>query len=157
MRSSGWRWLTGGVVTVVVAVVLTAATTAGLGRFVRVKVDTANMREGPGTRFAVLWQVYENFPLKIVAQRKEWLKTEDFLGDEAWIYASLTDAKPAVVVEVELANVRSGPGTNHPVRFTAQWGAAFQVLGQRGEWLKVEDAHGGHGWLHRGLVWGALN
>lgn len=122
---------------------------------VRVKVDTANVREGPGTQFDRAWQAYENYPLKVVDRDGSWLKALDFEGSRGWIYAPLTDGEPAVVVEAKVANVRSGPGTQYPVVFTAERGVAFLVLEEKGKWLKVEHADGDQGWIHESLVWGA--
>lgn len=124
------------------------------GAFVRVNVDTANVREGPGTRFGRTWRVYENEPLRVVARQGGWLKTRDFQGYEGWIHAELTDDRPAVVVKARLANVRSGPGTEHPVVFTAERGVPFLLLRARDEWLNVEHADGDRGWVHGTLVWG---
>lgn len=157
MRRMARRWAWGGILAALAGVAVTAAATDALVRFVRVKVETANMREGPGTGYPLLWQVVENFPLKVVSRRQNWLKTVDFLGDEAWIYAPLTDGRPAVVVEVDVANVRSGPGTSHPVRFQVEWGSAFRVLDRRGKWLQIEDTDAGRGWIHGALVWGSPN
>jgi SH3-like domain-containing protein len=126
-------------------------------RFVRVRVETANIRQGPGTDHERLWQVEENFPLKVVGRSRQWLRTEDFVGDEGWIYAPLTDGRPAVVVEVDLANVRSGPGARYPVRFKAEWGAGFHVLDRRGKWLRIEHADGDDGWIHQSVVWGGAD
>lgn len=157
MQWTGARWFWMGMLAVIMAAMVATAALAISDRFVRVKVDTANMREGPGTRYTLLWQVAENFPLRVVSERKKWLKTEDFLGAEGWIYAPLTDTKPAVVVEADRANIRSGPGTNHPVRFTAEWGTSFRLLGRKGKWVEVEHADGSGGWIHEKLVWGSPN
>lgn len=156
MRVNGRRWLSVVALAAVIATTLTAADAAP-ARFVRVKVDVANIREGPGTRYPLLWRVERNFPLKVVERRKSWLRTVDFLGDEGWIYAPLTDSKAAVVVEVDLANVRSGPGKNHPIRFKVEWGTGFRVMDQKGTWLKVRQPDGNKGWIHRNLVWGKRN
>jgi SH3-like domain-containing protein len=136
------------------ALTLTRDLPAQPGVFVRVKVDTANVREGPGTQFGRAWQVYENEPLRVVARQGEWLETRDFQGSEGWIHAGLTDDRPAVVVKARLANIRSGPGVEHPVVFTAERGVPFRLHGTRGEWLSVEHADGDRGWVHATLVWG---
>lgn len=129
--------------------------TAASGDYIRIKVETANVRKQPTTRAETVWQVYENDPLKVVAERGAWLKVRDFAGEEGWVYAPLTDERPAVIVTASVANIRSGPGTGHPVAYTADRGVAFLVTGTRGEWLEVEHADGAHGWLHRTLVWGS--
>lgn len=131
-----------------------ASASAAPGDYVRVKVETANVRKQPTPRAEALWQVYENDPLKVLAERGAWLKVRDFEGEEGWVYAPLTDERPAVIVTASVANVRSGPGTSHPVAYTADRGVAFRVLRTRGEWLEVEHADGERGWLHRTLVWG---
>jgi SH3-like domain-containing protein len=127
---------------------------AASGDYIRVKVETANVRKQPTTRAEAVWQVYENDPLRVVAKRGAWRKVRDFAGDEGWVYAPLTDERPAVIVTASVANVRSGPGTGHPVAYTADRGVAFLLVGTRGEWLEVEHADGARGWLHRTLVWG---
>lgn len=156
MRVKGWGFrrallLAAGAVALVGASVAVAHSDS----LVRVKAEIVNVREGPGTEFDRRWQAYENYPLRVVGRKGEWLKAVDFEGYEGWIYAPLTDREPAVVVQKEWVNVRSGPGTNHPVVFTAERGVAFRVLDSRGNWLRVEHADGDQGWIHDSLVWGA--
>ncbi len=140
------------------ALVLLATAVAGVAadedRVVRVKVDVANIRSGPGTDHERLWAVERNFALQVLDQRGRWLKTVDFIGDEGWIYAPLTDQKPSVVVESDVANIRGGPGPRHAVRWVAEWGTGLRVLDRKGSWLKVEHAERGQGWIHSNLVWG---
>ncbi len=131
-----------------------ASASAAPGEYVRVKVETANVRKQPSTGAEALWQVYENDPLKVLAERGAWLKVRDFEGEEGWVYAPLTDERATVIVTASVANIRSGPGTSHPVAYTADRGVAFLLLGTRGEWLEVEHADGARGWVHRALVWG---
>ncbi|MBI4610274.1 MAG: SH3 domain-containing protein [Candidatus Rokubacteria bacterium] len=131
-----------------------AAVGAASSEFVRVKVGSANIRAGPGTTYQRLWSVAKNYPLRVVARRGRWLKTVDFDGYAGWIFARLTDARPAVVVRVERANLRSGPGTDYKLLSTEVAGVAFRVLSRHGRWLKVEHADGSRGWIYRSLVWG---
>jgi len=150
-RISAW------VTTLAVIATLALATAAGAAsaQFVRVKVPAANIRSGPGVQYERLWSTYENYPLRVVDKRGRWLKTLDFEGYEGWIYAPLTDKQPTVVVRVERANVRSGPGRDSRVLSTEFMGVAFRVLSQTGNWLRVEHADGFHGWISRALVWGS--
>lgn len=130
-----------------------SATVALAGAYVRVRVEAAHLREGPGTGFApVAWAV-ENEPLRVLERRGAWLRTRTFRGREGWIARRLTDEGAAVVVTARV-NVRTGPGTHYPVVFTAEQGVAFRVLRVEGDWVKVEHADGDRGWLHRSLVWG---
>jgi SH3-like domain-containing protein len=135
------------------AVGLGASVAGAADDSVRVRVDAANVREGPGTQYERLWTVGRDFPLEITARRGRWLKTRDFVGLEGWIFAPLTDAKAAAIVQVDHARVRSGPGRRHEVRFVAEWGEAFRVVSHENEWVKIDDAEEGGGWIHQSLVW----
>jgi SH3-like domain-containing protein len=127
---------------------------AEAANFVRVKVDRANLREDPALSAGALRYAHENEPLRVVGRQGDWLHVQDFEGDSAWIYASLTDRRPAVVVVRSVVNVRAEPGTDFPVAFTAERGVNLLVLDRRGRWLRVEHEVG-RGWLHDSLVWGA--
>ncbi|MFQ5929606.1 MAG: SH3 domain-containing protein [Acidobacteriota bacterium] len=122
---------------------------------VRVKVKMANVRSGPGTQFEKVWVAPRNYPYRVLKRQGKWLKVRDFEGFEEWIYGPLTDLKPAAVVKVNRANVRKGPGTNHPILFTTDRGVPFVVLEKKGKWVKVRHADGERGWIFRKLLWGS--
>jgi uncharacterized protein YgiM (DUF1202 family) len=108
---------------------LVASVAVAAGNAVRVRVETANVREGPGTQYERLWTVGRDFPLEVIARRGRWLTTRDFLDSEGWIFAPLTDDEPSAGVHVDEARVRSGPGLSHRVRFVATWGESFHLEG----------------------------
>jgi len=121
---------------------------------VRVKVKIANVRSGPGKKFNKVGKVPENYPYRVISRKGRWLKVRDFEGFEDWIYGPLTDKKPAAAVKVKRANVRQGPGTNHPIVLTADKGVAFRILAKKGDWVKVRTDEGDQGWVSRNLLWG---
>jgi SH3-like domain-containing protein len=127
---------------------------AGPRRFVRVKVDVANLRARPSPTAEQVRSAHENEPLRVVGQQGRWLEVRDVAGDAAWIYAPLTDGRPAVVVVRDVVNVRERPGTEHPIAFTAERGVNLLVLERAGRWLHVQHDVG-EGWLHDSLVWGS--
>jgi hypothetical protein len=59
--------------------------------------------------------------------------------------------KLAVVITRDVA-VRNGPFEESPSTFTAQDGAEFQILDQKGDWYQVGDGAGRLGWLKRESV-----
>lgn len=141
---------------VVGAVLLFLVTLAGAGAvpFVRVKVGIANVRNGPSTKTSILRRAYEDDPLQVLTRKGAWLKVRDFEGYVGWVHVSLTDAESAVIVTASRANIRSGPGTSHPVISTAEYGLAFPVVRDAGRWVEVELGDGSRGWVHESLVWG---
>ena len=122
-------------------------------RFVRVKVDVANLRTQPSGTAELLRHAYENEPLRVVGEQGQWIQVRDYADESAWIYGSLIDGRPAVVVVRDLVNVRQQPGTGHPVVFTAERGVNLLLLERSGRWLHVRHEVG-EGWLHDSLVWG---
>ncbi|MCJ8502070.1 SH3 domain-containing protein [Desulfatitalea alkaliphila] len=118
-----------------------------------VSADIANIRSGPGVGKDLLWQVEKYHPVLVVERRDGWVRFKDFEGDEGWISAALLDDTPSVIVKVNRCNVRGGPGTAHPVRFTAERGIPFKVLGTQGDWIEVVHADGDRGWVLNTLIW----
>jgi curli biogenesis system outer membrane secretion channel CsgG len=51
-----------------------------------------------------------------------------------------------VSVKVNSLNVRSGPGKNYSVIFTARRGERLTVLERSGDWIRVRSANGKEGW-----------
>ncbi|NNF99090.1 MAG: SH3 domain-containing protein [Desulfobacteraceae bacterium] len=118
-----------------------------------VMVDKANVRSGPGNNYDVIWMVEKYHPVLIVKTSGEWYRFRDFEGDEAWIHKSLLGKTPAVIVIKDNINVRSGPGTNHPVLFTVERGIPFKVIERKSPWVHLEHADGDKGWIHQALLW----
>ena len=142
---------------IIVSVLVCLISLQGLSwaaEMVRVKVKTANLRSGPGKDFSKVGKVPENYPYRVISRKGRWLKVRDFEGFEDWIYGPLTDKQAAAAVKVKRANVRQGPGTDHPIVLTADKGVAFRILAKKGDWVKVRTDEGDQGWVSRNLLWG---
>ena len=57
-------------------------------------------------------------------------------------------------VSSERANIRSGPGMEHPVAWIAEKECSLKVLDMRGEWYQVSDGEETLGWIHKDVTWG---
>lgn len=131
---------------------LTAASIVQAERL-SVRTNIANIRSGPSTGDAVIWQVEKYHPLNVVRSQGDWCLFEDFEGDRGWIHRSLLVTAKTVVVNKNKCNVRSGPDTGKAILFTVDKGVPFKVLEEKGKWLHVIHADGDKGWIHRSLVW----
>jgi len=61
-------------------------------------------------------------------------------------------AVPLRLRAVVRANVRSGPGTNFSVVFSAEPGGALSGLSYLGDWIRASNDNGNEGWILRSLV-----
>jgi len=124
-------------------------------QMVSVDRDEINMRAGPGTGHQSQWMLSRGYPLMVVARKGQWLKVRDFESDEGWVFGPLTGRDPYFVVKAQgSVNIRSEPGTSHPVVGRAQHGEVLRTLAHRGGWVQVEQRGGPKGWVLRKLLWG---
>ena len=123
-----------------------------------ISVPKANIRMGPGTNYEKAWQVYRYMPFKKVGASIDglWYAIEDVDGDVNWVSKSLvTNSYDCAVVKKEQVNIRTGPGTRYQkssmspaLRYDA-----FKVLKRQASWVRVQDASGSIGWIHRDYLW----
>ncbi len=118
-----------------------------------VTANIANVRATPSRDGKVMWQIEKFHPLQIIEKQGQWYLFEDFEKDRGWIYGSLLADIRTVIVDKDNCNVRSGPGTDHEIRFTVDRGVPFRVMEEKGKWLHVIHADGDQGWIHQSLVW----
>lgn len=123
-------------------------------QMVSVRGQPVNMRAGPGTAHEVLWELSRGYPLKVLRRQGRWLFVQDFENDKGWIARSLTGSAPHHVVKVPRANLRRGPGLQHPVVGQFAYGEVLRTREKRREWVRVEGGGGESGWVARRLLWG---
>ena len=121
---------------------------------VSVRGEKANLRAGPGTDTEVLWELRRGYPLQVLRRQGGWLQVRDFENDRGWIARSLTGDQPHHVVKSARAQLRRGPGTQHPVAAQVTYGELLRTLGRQGNWVQVEREDGLRGWVAGGLLWG---
>ncbi len=138
---------------VLAAVMVTLSTVNVVAaEFVSVVKDGVNMRSGPATSNEVLYQLPAGYPLKVLARKGKWLKVSDFENDKGWVFGSLVNSTPHVIVKVKECNVRSGPGTNYDKVGSLAREVILKKVDRKGDWIKV--AHPKiTGWVHKKLIW----
>ena len=140
----------------IIALFILSLPVAGLAaEYVSVKKDAVNIRSAPNTKSKVIWQVFESFPLEVIKREGKWANVVDFEGDKGWIYETLITSKKSVIVNVETANMRSGPTTGDTVVATVKKGVVFEPLEMKGDWMKVRYKDEITGWMHNSLLWPA--
>lgn len=132
---------------------------AAAAEMVSIKGDKINLRKGPGTKYSILWEYGNGYPLQIVKKSGNWIKVKDFEKDSGWIHKSLLNYNPHVIVKVNRSsngkiNIRKGPSTSQPIIGKAQYGVVFKTLNRKSGWIHVKHESGLSGWIKESLLWG---
>ena len=128
---------------------------AAAGERMAVGVSVANIRSGPGQDYEILWKTEKYTPVDVLDrdQSGDWIYFQDYEGTKAWIHKNLVRDMDTVMTKTGLCNIRSGPGTDHDLRFQAEKGVPFEVVTRKGDWIQIKHADGDTGWIHQKLVW----
>jgi SH3-like domain-containing protein len=116
----------------------------------------ANLRQGPGTHFEKLWQVFKYMPFKEMKKKGKWVRVKDLDNDIYWVHKKLTTNKyKCAVIKNNKTNLRKGPGTKYE---QLSWSPvdkyfSMKVLKVEGQWVRVEDGVGDKGWVAKSLIW----
>ncbi|MFQ5451438.1 MAG: SH3 domain-containing protein [Nitrospinaceae bacterium] len=117
---------------------------------------TANLRQGPGTHYEKLWQVFKYMPFKELGKRGDWYRVQDVDKDIYWVHKKLITKKfKCAVIKENKTNLRKGPGTNFP---KVSWSPvdkyfSMKVLKIKNNWVRIEDSSGDRAWIYAPLVW----
>lgn len=121
---------------------------------VSIKGSTVNMRAGPSTTAKILWELDKGYPLQVLKRQGSWLQVRDFENDRGWVARSLTQSVPHHVVQAKVANIRQGPGTQHPIIGKAEHVELLRTRDKKSDWVQVERSGGQTGWIAKRLLWG---
>ncbi len=137
-----------------------------------VKVDSVNVRNGPGSRFDATDRLPKGTTVWVIGEQGQWRKVKYGNGEGGWIADWLLkyEGAPKVSEGTRLAtesvrqaeqplmsltawiggndvNVRNGPGMEYEVKTTAAYGTKVTVLDLDGHWCKVRLPDGMIGWV----------
>lgn len=105
-----------------------------------VMANWLNLRSGPDSGTEKLGILPYGTCVQMLEHTGEWMKIITPDNVEAFVFAEyLSDTKPPVYnyVNVNLLNVRSGPGSEHEKISTLERGSRVQVIEQQGEWAEI--------------------
>lgn len=68
------------------------------------------------------------------------------------IFAGVNASAERLTVTSDIANIRSGPGTNYDILWKVQKYHPIQVLKKEGSWYQFRDFENDVGWIHDSLV-----
>lgn len=126
-----------------------------LAEVMTVTFSGTEMRSAPHAMTSkIIATVEPSTPLTVLEKQADYYKVSDYRGRTGWVHRSLLGTAPGIVVTGDQANVRQGPGINHPVTFQLSKGMAAQLLDKQDKWVHVRSNDGKEGWIADFLVWG---
>lgn len=154
------------VLLLVVALLVAALTTAALAaergpvtnlpipRFVSLKTSEGNARRGPSTAHRIDWVfTRKDMPLEIIGEYGHWRQVRDRDGATGWVHYSLLSGSRTVIVERDLAALRSKPEDDAPAAAHVEAGVVARLGECTRDWCRV-SVDGYKGWLRKTALWG---
>ena len=129
-------------------------------RYVSLKTDRVNLREGPSKEHRTRW-VYQRagLPVEIVAEFETWRRVRDADGSEGWVLHSLLSGRRTALVapwskaKDETFVLRQSADDNAPAVAHLQSGVIANVDNCTSTWCKISVA-GRNGFLRQDRLWG---
>jgi SH3-like domain-containing protein len=134
-------------------------------RYVSLKTDRVNLREGPSKDHRTAW-VFQRagLPVEIVAEYETWRRIRDAEGTEGWVLHSLLSGRRTALVmpwakgDVPPISLLDGPEERSDVLARLQPGVIAHVKQCSGTWCRVaivmEGARDLDGYIRQDRLWG---
>lgn len=129
-----------------------------LPRYVSLKSDRVNLREGPAKDHRTTW-VFERagLPVEITAEFETWRKVRDSEGTEGWVLHSLLSGRRTALVapwkKNEVFTLFSQPNNNAAPAARLQSGVIANIKTCDGTWCRV-SGEGFDGYIQQTNLWG---
>ena len=137
---------------------LGSATGLPIPRYVSLKTDRVNLREGPSKDHATTW-VFERagLPVEITAEFETWRKVRDSEGTEGWVLHSLISGRRTAIVapgkKAESFKLYAKPNTAADLAATLQSGVIGNIRNCAAGWCLIEG-EGFKGYIQQSSLWG---
>lgn len=141
---------------------MTAGTVTGLPipRYVSLKSDRVNLREGPSKEHRTRW-VFQRagLPVEITAEFETWRRVRDADGSEGWVLHSLLSGRRTALVapwskaKEETFPLQQSASENSPVVARLQPGVIANVASCANSWCRVTIAKA-DGFIKQERLWG---
>jgi SH3-like domain-containing protein len=135
-----------------------AATGLPVPRYVSLKSDKVNLREGPSRDHRTSW-VFQRagLPVEITGEFETWRKIRDSEGAEGWVLHSLLSGRRTGLVapwkKGETLALFSQPSDKAPLAAKLQTGVIANIKSCDGDWCRV-FGDGFDGFLQQANLWG---
>lgn len=141
----------------------TGASGRPLPRFVSLKSDRVNLRQGPGTDYPTSWVFRRaGLPLEVVKEFEAWRQVRDAEGTTGWVLQSLLSGRRTALVlpwerkpdkQPVLVSVMEGDSASTRVLVRVEAGVIASVHSCDGRWCDV-TIESFRGYIEQNKLWG---
>jgi SH3-like domain-containing protein len=144
-----------------------AAGASGLAvpRFVSLKADRVNLRQGPGTEYPTAWVFRRvGLPVEVIKEFEGWRQVRDAEGTTGWVASTMLSGRRTAVIlpwEVRpgksappLAALRSDDDGGSKAVAEVEAGVLASIITCDGRWCRV-SVDGFRGYIEQAKLWGA--
>ena len=136
-----------------------------LPRFVSLKSDRVNLRQGPGTDYPTAWVFRRaGLPVEVIKEFESWRQVRDAEGTTGWVLGSmLSGRRTAVILPWELkagqsqqtfAMLRDDDSERAAAVAQVEAGVLASIISCDGRWCRV-SVGGVRGYIEQAKLWGA--
>ncbi len=134
-------------------------------RFVSLKADRVNLRQGPGTEYPTAWVFRRaGLPVEIIKEFEGWRQVRDAEGTTGWVAGTMLSGRRTAVIlpwEVRpgksappLAALRSDDSEGSKAVAEVEAGVLASIISCDGRWCRV-SVGGFRGYIEQAKLWGA--
>lgn len=129
-----------------------------LPRYVSLKSDRVNLREGPSKDHRTAW-VFQRagLPVEVTAEAETWYRIRDSEGSEGWVLHSLLSGRRTALIapwkKGDVLNLRANSDSSAEVVAMLQAGVIASVRKCDGAWCRI-TGEGFDGYIEQTSLWG---
>ena len=136
-----------------------------LPRFVSLKSDRVNLRQGPGVDYPTAWVFRRaGLPLEVVKEFESWRQVRDAEGATGWVLATMLSGRRTALVLPWEAKAAQGAAASATIRdddsersrplVEVEAGVLASIISCDGRWCRV-SVDGYRGYIEQTKLWGA--
>lgn len=134
-------------------------------RFVSLKSDRVNLRQGPGTEYPTAWVFRRvGLPVEVIKEFESWRQVRDAEGTTGWVLGTMLSGRRTAVIlpwEVKagqgqqtLAVLRDDDSERAGSVAQVEAGVLASIINCDGRWCRV-SVGGYRGYIEQAKLWGA--
>jgi SH3-like domain-containing protein len=134
-------------------------------RFVSLKSDRVNLRQGPGTEYPTAWVFRRaGLPVEIIKEFETWRQVRDSEGTTGWVLGTMLSGRRTAVIlpwevkagqtQQKLAVLRDDDSERADPVANIEAGVLASIISCDGRWCRV-SVGGYRGYIEQAKLWGA--